>query len=167
MLLLATERLELRPLPPGVAVLLTENREEAGIALGATLPAMWPEPNLLGLLRLRPPVSPEGEAFGVWVMIDPTSRAVVGDIGFKGPPDGAGKIELGYSVVPDRRRRGYATEAVKALVAWALLQPQVRFVLASCSSDNLPSARTLERAGFKRAGEADGHLTWHFGDAEA
>jgi RimJ/RimL family protein N-acetyltransferase len=36
---------------------------------------------------------------------------VIGDIGFRGPPDAAGIVEIGYSVVAGRRRRGYATEA--------------------------------------------------------
>ncbi len=161
---LATERLELKPLPANADVLLSEKRDEAGIVLGATLPATWPEPNLVGLLRLRPPASPEAEPFGVWVMIESASRGVVGDIGFKGPPDGAGAIEIGYSVIADRRGRGYATEAARALVEWALAQPNVRCIVASCDPTNLASMRTLERVGFTRAGEIDGEIKWRYGD---
>ena len=161
---LTTERLELKPLPANAAVLLSEDRDKAGIVLGATLPPTWPEPNLLGLLRLRPPVSPAAEPFGVWVMIDSASRTVVGDIGFKGPPDGAGTIEIGYSVNPDRRRHGYATEAARALVEWALAQPNVRSIKASCDPNNLPSIRTLERVGFNRSSEVDGEIQWRFGN---
>lgn len=163
---LTTERLELKPLPANAAVLLSEDRDKAGIVLGATLLPTWPEPNLLGVLRLRPPVSLAAEPFGVWVMIESASRAVVGDIGFKGPPDDAGVIEIGYSVTGDRRRRGYATEAARALAEWALRQPNVRLIVASCDPNNLPSIRTLERVGFNRAGEVDGEMKWRYGNGQ-
>lgn len=110
-------------------------------------------------------MSPAGDAFGVWVMIESASRIIAGDVGFKGPPDDAGVIEIGYSVIPDRRRRGYATEAARALVEWALLQPHVRVVVARCDPHNLPSIRTLERVGFTRAGEVGGETRWHYGSA--
>ena len=62
---------------------------------------------------------------GAWVVIEAESDTVVGDIGFIRPPDDAGEIEVGYSVVPSRRRRGYATEALQALAHWAFEQPGV------------------------------------------
>jgi len=113
---LITERLELKPLTSRAAAALPENQEEASRILGAAFPAGWPQPDLLDILALRAPSSPEAERFGVWVMIERGSGSVVGDIGFKGPPDEAGRIEMGYSVIPDRRRRGYAKEAARALV---------------------------------------------------
>ena len=110
---LITGRLELKPLSSQAAAALSENQEEASRILGATFPPEWPQPDLLGILALRPPSSPEAERFGVWVMIERDSGSVVGDIGFKGPPDDAGRIEMGYSViqtvavaVTQRRRRG-------------------------------------------------------------
>ena len=160
---LITGRLELKPLSSQAAAALSENQEEASRILGATFPPEWPQPDLLGILALRPPSSPEAERFGVWVMIERDSRSVVGDIGFKGPPDDAGRIEMGYSVIPDRRRRGYAKEAARALIDWALSQPKVRVLVAGCQPDNVPSIRTLERVGFHRSGEADGEIRWCYG----
>jgi len=93
-------------------------------------------------------------------MIERDSGCVVGDVGFIGPPDEAGSIEVGYSVISDRRRRGYATEAAGAIVEWALSQPGVRDVVAGCDADNVPSIRTLERLGFRRTGEANAHISW-------
>ncbi|MGH8987325.1 MAG: GNAT family N-acetyltransferase [Acidimicrobiales bacterium] len=133
---------------------------EAGHALGARLSEEWPDPHLLGVLR-RHVVAGEGmECFGVWVMIERESGSVVGDIGFHGPPDDAGTVEVGYSVTPGRRGRGYATEAAVALVAWASSQPNVQAIVAGCDPDNVPSVHTLERAGFSRTGEADGEMRW-------
>ena len=89
-----TDRLELKPLPAKAAALLAEDRDGAAAVLGAALAVAWPEPNLVGLLRLRPPVSPEAEAFGVWVMIERTTRVVIGDVGSKGRPGDAAVVRL-------------------------------------------------------------------------
>ncbi len=163
MLRLFTDRLELTPLPAEAAAALPEDREAAGHALGAGLSAEWPDPGLVGLLRRQAHASADTERFGVWVMIERTSRSVVGDIGFHGPPDDAGTIEVGYSVIPSRRRRGYATEAAGALVGWARNQPEVHGVVAGCDPNNAASICTLERVGFRRTGAANGEIRWRYG----
>jgi ribosomal-protein-alanine N-acetyltransferase len=112
------------------------------------------------VLPLHAATSPETECFGIWVMIERDSGSVVGDIGFKGPPDEAGSIEVGYSVIPNRRRRGYATEAARAIVKWAFSQPGIQVVVAGCDRHNVPSIRTLEKLGFRRTGEANGEIRW-------
>jgi ribosomal-protein-alanine N-acetyltransferase len=132
------------------AAALLDDREEASRILGATLPVEWPQPDLLDVLPLQAAASAEAESFGVWLMIERESLSVVGDIGFLGPPDEAGSIEVGYSVIPNRRRRGYATESAAAIVEWALSQPNVQAVVAGYDRDNAPSIRTLERLGFHR-----------------
>ena len=157
-----TERMELRPLPAIAAAALPEDREEASRILGAALPVEWPQPDLLDVLPLQAAASQETECYGVWVMIERESGSVVGDVGFIGPPDENGSIEVGYSVIPDRRRRGYATEAASAIVEWALSEPGVEVVVAGCDRDNEPSIRTLERLGFQRTGEANGQLRWRY-----
>ena len=96
-------------------------------------------------------------------MIERESGCVVGDIGFIGPPDERGSVEIGYSVIPDRRGRGYASEAGRALVDFALDQLGVEVVVASCDNDNVASIRTLERIGFRRTSEADGQVRWRYG----
>ena len=83
----------------------------------------------------------------------------MGDIGFLGPPDD-GRVEIGFSVIPDRRRRGYASEAARRLVAWALEQPEIREVVARSDADNEASARTLAAVGFTRLDELDGTIRW-------
>ncbi|MBA3401976.1 MAG: GNAT family N-acetyltransferase [Actinobacteria bacterium] len=67
---------------------------------------------------------------------------------------------------PDRRRRGYATEAALALVDWALRQPGGSSVVAGCDNENVPSIRTLERIGFVCSGESDGQLRWRLETAD-
>jgi ribosomal-protein-alanine N-acetyltransferase len=160
---LLTERLELKPMPAPAAAALPENRATASRALGVRLPAEWPHSGLFGLLRRQAAASEYTERFGIWVMIERDSGSVVGDIGFHGPPDDTGTIEIGYSVIPDRRRHGYATEAANALVEWALSQQDVHVIVAGCDPKNVPSICTLERIGFRRTGEANGEIRWRYG----
>lgn len=80
-------------------------------------------------------------------------RVIVGNIGFKGLPDATGTVEIGYSVLPAHQRRGYASEAVQGLVAWAFTHPEVRRVIAETFPDLIASIRVLERNGFRRVDE--------------
>ncbi len=157
---LLTDRLELVPLPAEAAAALPDDRETACRALGARIAPEWPAPGLAGVLRRHAGATTQTERFGVWVMIERDCGIVVGDLGFRGPPDDAGSIELGYGVIPSRRGRGYAAEAARALVSWARSQPSVRAIVAGCDPGNVPSIRTLQRAGFRRTGEAGGEIRW-------
>ena len=153
-----TARLELRRIPAAAAHALPGDREAAAQMLGAELPAEWPLPDLLDVL---PSQAAGRERFGAWVMIERENGIVVGDVGFLGPPGGDGVVEIGYSVVPDRRGRGYAAEAARAMAKWALAQDGVRAVAAGCAPDNAASIRTLERAGFRQTGTAaGGEIRW-------
>lgn len=78
---------------------------------------------------------------------------VVGDAGFHGPPDEAGTVQVGYTVVPGHRRQGYARAMVTALLARAAAEPGVRTVRAIIRADNSASLATIAGFGFTRVGE--------------
>ncbi|MGW7262221.1 GNAT family N-acetyltransferase [Streptomyces sp. NPDC054842] len=79
--------------------------------------------------------------------------AVVGDAGFHGPPDEAGAVEVGYTVVPGYRRQGYARAMLRALLVRAAAEPGVRTVRATIRSDNSASLATIKGFGFTRVCE--------------
>lgn len=79
---------------------------------------------------------------------DDGGREVVGVAGFKGPPDGEGQVEIGYAVVPTYHRRGLASEAVEALVAYAADTDEVTRVVAHTLPHLTPSMGVLEKTGF-------------------
>jgi ribosomal-protein-alanine N-acetyltransferase len=92
-------------------------------------------------------------------------RTLVGWGGFKGAPDAAGAVEIGYSVAPAWEGRGVATAAVGALLREAWSAPEVRCVLAHTLPERNASVRVLEKAGFVRDGESlDGDVgaVWRF-----
>jgi RimJ/RimL family protein N-acetyltransferase len=61
--------------------------------------------------------------------------------------------ELGYCVGRGWQGRGFATEAVQGLLAWARRDWRRRAVAASHFADNPASGRVLEKAGFLYTGE--------------
>ena len=77
---------------------------------------------------------------------------VVGDLSFKGLRDD-GMVELGYGLRPGCCGRGYMTEAVKAVSAWAIAQTGVTRVEAETAPENAASQRLLARAGYLPTGE--------------
>lgn len=80
-----------------------------------------------------------------------TPRTLVAGAGYFGPP-AAGKVEIGYSVVNAARRKGYATEIVKALTERAFEEPTVKEIVAHTTKGNAASNAVLLACGFKRVG---------------
>lgn len=62
------------------------------------------------------------------------------------------RAEIGYALARDAWGQGFASEAARALVEWALTQPGLYRVWAVCDVDNRASARVLEKAGMVREG---------------
>jgi RimJ/RimL family protein N-acetyltransferase len=92
-------------------------------------------------------------------------RPAVGHLNFHGPPDERGVPEVGYSLLPEYRGKGYAIEAVRALFAWAHLHHGVTRFRAAVAPDNDRSQNLIRKLGFVRIGEQwdpeDG-LEWVF-----
>ncbi|MEU9867549.1 GNAT family N-acetyltransferase [Actinomadura sp. NPDC048021] len=96
---------------------------------------------------------------GQRLIIERSTGLVVGAVGLFWPPaDGA--VEFGYGVVPSRRGRGYATEATRAIVAFALTAPGVDRVVATVEPSNPASVRVLEKAGLRLAGTGETLATY-------
>ena len=66
-----------------------------------------------------------------------------------------GVLEIGYAVVESARGRGYATQAVRAVVERARELPEIRKVVGHTPLDRPNSGRLLEKAGFTIVGEIE------------
>jgi len=84
------------------------------------------------------------------------SGMLIGAGGFKGPPTN-GRVEIGYHVLAPYRRRGYAAEAVGALLSWAFDHAGVHTVVAQTAVDNAPSLALLAKLGFTPLSGPDRH----------
>ncbi|MEQ1617748.1 MAG: GNAT family N-acetyltransferase [Terricaulis sp.] len=73
---------------------------------------------------------------------------LIGAGGYKGAPrDGA--VELGYSVLASHRRKGFASEAVRAMVKRAFADPAVSRVIAHTLTELIASQGVLTKCGFE------------------
>jgi RimJ/RimL family protein N-acetyltransferase len=120
--------------------------------LGAVVSASWP-PGMYdtdAMQFFRDQLSEHGESsigwFG-WYAIARADHHLVASGGYFGPP-AAGVVEIGYSVVPERRGQGIATELIEALASRALALADVDCVIAHTDEANAPSQAALRRAGF-------------------
>jgi [ribosomal protein S5]-alanine N-acetyltransferase len=85
-------------------------------------------------------------------VIHKLERLAIGQIGFKGQPDTDSSVEIGYNINTTHHNQRYASEAVGALVSWALESGFAKRITAETLESNLASHRVLEKLGFARLG---------------
>ncbi|HET6826994.1 MAG TPA: GNAT family N-acetyltransferase [Amnibacterium sp.] len=146
-----TARLVLHPIPPD------EARRIAGRAPGPDdrwHPDYPFEDELDPLTSLAGATAPD-PVFTLYQVREAASGLAVGGIGFFGPPDEAGAVEIGYGLVAAARGRGLATEAVVAAVRLAA-EHGAALLRADTTPANIASQRVLKKAGLseiRRTGE--------------
>ena len=89
---------------------------------------------------------------GGWVQLSVEERdgnTLVGDVGLSPAEDEPGVIKVGYTVAPTFQGRGYATEAIGALVAYAFDVLGAEVVRAYASAENVASLRVAEKVGMR------------------
>lgn len=103
---------------------------------------------------------------GGWVQFSVEERdggQLVGDVGIS-PADGEpGVMKVGYTIDPAYQRRGYATEAVGALVDYVFATLGADVVRAYADADNVASHRVAEKVGLtlmERFEHRDKDGTW-------
>ena len=137
-----------------------ESSEALGASLGASVPETWP-PEFLDAASLEFVLRRmvEGEPLSVWwlyFVVLPrahSGRTLIGSAGYKGPPSDDGIVEVGYGIVRDQHRQGYASEAARGLVARAFASPDVARVTAETYPELVGSIGVLRRCGFRFIGE--------------
>jgi RimJ/RimL family protein N-acetyltransferase len=103
---------------------------------------------------LRQLADPAEHGWSFWYLLTSESGVleVLGICGFKGRPNAAGSVEIGYSVLSQFRNRGYATEAVERLVTWAFSHQSVVEVCAETLPHLQQSIRVMQKNGFVYTG---------------
>lgn len=134
------------------------DRTRLAALLDAREPPEWPPPLTADVLDYWAAVlreHPEQVGWWAWFFIwdeAAGARIVVGGGRFKGPPDECGSAEIGYSILDPFQRRGFATEAMSALIDWASEDPRVRTFVAHTFPDLWASIRMLEKLGMRLIG---------------
>jgi RimJ/RimL family protein N-acetyltransferase len=153
---IATERLDLVWLSPELIEALLDDRRDA---LDFAVPEDWPDPHDRRFLAFRLRQTSDDPGRAPWLVRAIVLRdedRMIGHIGFHGPPGVNARrepraVEVGYTIFPEHRRQGYATEAVRGLLGWARSQGIDHFV-ASVGPKNEPSLALVRRLGFVEVG---------------
>jgi RimJ/RimL family protein N-acetyltransferase len=137
-------------------LLLAGERDAASAEIGAIVPVELRD-HLDSFLQFRIGDLTADPSAQPWlgravVLTDPDgTRHVIGTCGFHSPPGPEGRVEVGYSIQPDHRRQGVATEVVHALFDWAHEQGVDRF-RASVTPGNVGSLAIINGLGFRQVG---------------
>jgi RimJ/RimL family protein N-acetyltransferase len=148
-----TKRLLIRPVQPDDVVALHQRRNDPEVALYQN----WALPFPMGRAReiITSIADTDGPEPGEWWMasvVESEIGDVIGDVAVK--LTWAGRTaEIGYTFARDSWGRGYAVEAVNAIVDWLFDDIGVTRVIATLHPDNRASAMVLERTGFLFEGE--------------
>jgi RimJ/RimL family protein N-acetyltransferase len=156
---LTSDRLDLVPLTAqAIEALMARDGERLSQVTGALFPAPVELPPLLddalSSIRDRLRLSPGSEDWWLWLATRRDTREPIGVVGLGGGPDAGGAVTVGYSIYPAHQGLGYATEALRALIGWALSRPRVTLVRATVPPWNGPSLRVAEKAGMRQNGRS-------------
>ncbi|RYD89550.1 MAG: N-acetyltransferase [Sphingobacteriales bacterium] len=167
MFFIETERLKLIPLTHQLLQLCYANRAEMEQALGLNISAMQVAPFYRAeyedaLLNFWLPNSlkypDKYQWYTTWEIVLKETNTAVGGIGFAGYANEAGEAETGYMIDELQQRKGYATEALRAITNWAFEDEYVKAVIAQTPADNSASQKLLEKAGFMYINETESLL---------
>jgi [ribosomal protein S5]-alanine N-acetyltransferase len=148
---LITERLILIPYTIQICKNVIDGDFSDIVKMGFKKGKSWPDNDVLETLpkiinNLSKVEAPTG--FESWMIIKSDMLEVIGDLGFKGFNDAEGSIDLGYGIIKEERRKGYANEAVAKLIIWAFSNERVKEITAKCLIDNVISINILKKFNF-------------------
>lgn len=129
-----------------------------GAELGASLSIPWLDGVrwLAGMRARQLRLQPED---GPWLLRPILLRTAngglhaIGYLNFHAGPDEQGMVEVGYTLLPDARGRGYGIEAVGAAFDWANSEHGIHRFRASIAPDNERSLNLVTKLGFRQVGE--------------
>jgi len=157
--MIVTERLDLIPATPSTTRAALAGNDALAAALGVGVPPSWPpqflDPPALEFTLARLADGPQHAGWWLHFVVlrdAAPGRLLIGSAGYVGPPSEDGVVEVGYGIVADRQRRGYASEAVQGMVANAFASPAVRKIVAHTLPELIPSIGVLEKCGFAFVG---------------
>ena len=97
------------------------------------------------------------KGYGVFAVKETESGNIIGHCGIR--PINDGRIEILYAYTPDVWGKGYATEAGKAVIAYAKEHFNLKEVIAMSYPQNKASIAVIKKMGFENIGQEE-----HFGN---
>ena len=161
-MLLETSRLRLRRFRPADAAALAAYRSDSSVARYQSWAAPVSVAAAAALIREFAAGSPDLPGWFQYAVEVKTEGSLAGDVGVN-LHENLRQADLGFTLAAAYQGHGYATEAVRAVLADLFGRRGLHRVSAECDARNHRSARLLERLGFQREGLRPQH-TWLKGE---
>ncbi len=132
---------------------------------------MWGDPRVTRFIGGKPSTAPESWSrllryrglwpvlgYGYWCVRERRSGRYVGDVGFADfrrgiVPSIDGIPEAGWAIAPSAAGQGFATEALRAALAWLDGNVAAPRSLCLIAAENEASAHVARKAGYQPSGE--------------
>jgi RimJ/RimL family protein N-acetyltransferase len=152
-------RLDIRRFRPSDVAAFAAYRSDPSVARYQSWAAPFPEDEARSLVESFATADEDAPGWFQYAVELRAERVLIGDVAICRQ----GRLaELGFTVASAYQRKGYATEAVRAVLA-RVFATGVHKVAAECDARNEASARLLGRLGFTREGRRHEH-TWSKGE---
>ena len=138
--------------------------------------AMWADPEVVRYVGGQPSTREEAWSrllryrghwallgFGFWALEERATGAFVGELGladFQRSLEPSHGIEAGWALARAAHGKGYATEALRAAMAWGAAHAPAREVSAMIEPGNAASLRVAGKCGFREVAR----MTYHGDD---
>lgn len=148
---LTTERLILIPYTIQICENIINKNFSNLFDMGLKRGKSWPDNDVIETLpkiinNLSQVESPTG--FESWMIIKKETLEIIGDLGFKGYNHKEENIDIGYGIIEEERRNGYAEEATKELIKWAFSTGLIKEITAKCLIENTGSINLIKKLNF-------------------
>ncbi|GGN42100.1 RimJ/RimL family protein N-acetyltransferase [Actinoplanes campanulatus] len=150
-MLMATERLILRRFRASDAPVLAEYRSDPAVARYQPWDAPFPLEKAEAAVRAYAEASPDTPGHFQYAVELAAEQALIGDV-YVRLHDNLRQAEIGFSFATAYQKRGFATEAVSAVLNRLFRRDGFHKVTGECDLRNTRSAALLERLGFRREG---------------
>jgi RimJ/RimL family protein N-acetyltransferase len=140
----------LRPFEPRDADVVQREVSRVEIARSMRVPHPYPEGGAAEWIAIT---AKPGRDFAIELR---ETGELVGSIAIH-PDEQHRRGGIGYWIAAAHRRRGYVTEAVRAIIDYGFGELGLNRVHAECHGDNPASARVLEKAGMTHEGTLRQH----------
>jgi predicted acetyltransferase len=161
--MIETDRLHIVPLKVYQLKLLVEDLPSLERELNCKYCAEPLEGEFLEIVKCQIEVTEKDEAnylyHSFWLVVRKADRVVVGSACFKGIPNDDHEVEIGYGLGKNFEHKGYMTETIQVMCAWALEQENISHVIAETGIDNPQSENVLKRCGFVQY-QQDNNIWW-------
>lgn len=160
---ITSPRLDLIPLPADLLdALIVGDRAAVRRLAPFPVPEGFPDDRARELLEYRRRQLRADPVWLPWSIRAVVRRGIppvmVGYANFHGPPGIndlglEGAAEVGYTIFPEHRGQGYATEVARAMLDWARRAHGVTEFVSGVAPHNAPSLRVNEKLGFVPTGD--------------